>query len=133
MIVAVADTHAVIWYLHADERLSPAAKQAVEDAAATGDQIGVSAITLVEMVYLIEKGRIAAESLSRLAAALRDVASVLVELPLDLETARMMARVDAVKVPDLPDRIIAASALLLGVPVISRDEKIHHSGLQVIW
>jgi hypothetical protein len=33
MVVAVADTHAVIWYLANDSRLSAKAKQAFEDAA----------------------------------------------------------------------------------------------------
>jgi PIN domain nuclease of toxin-antitoxin system len=36
---AVADTHSVIWYLHADRRLSRAARAAFEEAAAAGDQV----------------------------------------------------------------------------------------------
>lgn len=85
------------------------------------------------MVYLIEKGKIAAESLTRLAGALLDPESVLVEMPLGVEIARTMARVDVLKVPDLPDRVVAASALFLGVPVISRDARIQQSGMRVIW
>ena len=33
MVVAIADTHAVIWYLADDPRLSTQAKQAFADAA----------------------------------------------------------------------------------------------------
>ena len=55
MISAVADTHAVIWYLFADKRLSSHAKTIIENASKAGNQIGVSAITLIEMVYLVEK------------------------------------------------------------------------------
>jgi len=36
-------------------------------------------------------------------------------------------------VPDLPDRIIAATALHLNVPVISRDSKIQAANLQTVW
>ena len=52
MLVGVADTHAVIWYLHADPRLSSTAKDFIEATATNGDQIGLSSITLIEMVYL---------------------------------------------------------------------------------
>jgi PIN domain nuclease of toxin-antitoxin system len=33
----------------------------------------------------------------------------------------------------MPDRIIAATALSLGVPVISRDGKIRTSAVETIW
>ena len=36
-------------------------------------------------------------------------------------------------VPDMPDRIIAATALHLGVPLISRDGKIKASAVPTIW
>ncbi len=133
MLVGVADTHALIWYLHADTRLSPAARALFETAATTGDQIGLSSITLIEMVYLIEKGRIASESFSRLAAALEAPGSLLVELVPDLRIARTLARVDPASVPDMPDRIIAATALAAQVPLISRDGRIRLSGLPTVW
>ena len=37
------------------------------------------------------------------------------------------------KIPNLPDRIIAATALYAKVPVISRDRKIKLSSIQTIW
>ena len=58
MIVAVADTHAAVWYLFKNPKLSTGARQAIEEAFHAGDQIGVSSISLAEMVYLSEKGRI---------------------------------------------------------------------------
>ena len=60
MIVAVADTHAAIWYLFSDPRLGKAASAFIDDTIAKGNHIGVSAITLAEMVYLVEKARIPA-------------------------------------------------------------------------
>ena len=133
MLVAVADTHAAIWYLSADPRLSVAAKDAIEAAASHGDQIGLSSITLIEMVYLIEKGRIAAESFSRLAAVLEDPGGLLVEIVPDVRVARTLSLVDSGAVPDMPDRIIAATALHAHVPLITRDGKIRLSGLETIW
>ncbi|WP_336389855.1 PIN domain-containing protein [Scytonema hofmannii] len=42
-------------------------------------------------------------------------------------------QVERAQVPDLPDRIIAATALYLGVPIISRDNKIQLSSINTIW
>jgi predicted nucleic acid-binding protein len=37
------------------------------------------------------------------------------------------------QIPDLPDRIIAATGLYLNVPVISRDRRIQSSTIDTIW
>jgi PIN domain nuclease of toxin-antitoxin system len=47
MLVAIADTHAVLWYLSADPRLSITAKNIFLTTVQQGDSIGISAITLV--------------------------------------------------------------------------------------
>jgi len=133
MLRAVADTHTIIWYIYDDARLSPTARTWIESAAAAGEQIAISTITLVEMVYLVEKGRIDAAALTRLAAELDAADAVLVEVPLDRRVAQAMHRVARTKVPDMPDRIIATTALHLDVPIISRDRRIQASGLTTIW
>lgn len=133
MVRAVADTHAVVWYLYDDARLSPTARTWIEDAAAAGEQTALSSITLAEMVYLIEKGRIDAAALTRLMAELDAADAVLIEVPFDRHVAQAMGRVARAQVPDLPDRIIAATALHLGIPIISRDRKIQASGLTTVW
>ena len=133
MIVAVVDTHAVIWYLSADKRLSMTAKNFLDNANRNGDQISISAITLIEMVYLIEKGRIPALRFSQLVVELNDVSSMFTETPVDLRIARALSRIQVSQIPDMPDRIIAATGLALNVPIVSRDAKIQQSGLRTIW
>ena len=64
MVVAVADTHATLWYLFSDPRLGRAASAFIDAAVADGNHIGVSAIGVAEMVCLIEKGRIPATALA---------------------------------------------------------------------
>lgn len=76
MLRAVADTHTIIWYLYDDARLSSTARTWIEDAAAADEQIVISTITLAEMVYLIEKGRIDATALTRLMTNLDAVDAV---------------------------------------------------------
>jgi PIN domain nuclease of toxin-antitoxin system len=133
MLRAVADTHTIIWYLYNDARLSSTARTRIEDAAAAGDQIAISTITLAEMIYLIEKERIDATALTRLLSNLEAADAVLVEIPFDRHVAQAMGRVVRAEVPDLPDRIIAATALHLDVPIISRDRKIQASSLKTVW
>jgi predicted nucleic acid-binding protein len=49
------------------------------------------------------------------------------------EVVEAMRRIPRGAVPDMPDRIIAATAVSLGIPVISRDGQIRASYLQTIW
>jgi PIN domain nuclease of toxin-antitoxin system len=133
MLRAVADTHTVIWYLYDDPRLSERARTLIEEAAGTGGQIGVAAITLAEIVYLSEKGRIHREALARVLAALDDPRAVLRDLPLDRAVVAVMQSIDRSEVPDLPDRIIAATARLYQVSLISRDRQIGLSTVETVW
>lgn len=133
MIVGIADTHTIVWYLMDNNRLSPSANQFLETSAQDGNQIGISSITLVEIVYLIEKGRIAAESLTSLASRFSEQSAIFVEIPLDLQITRTLSRIPSGQIPDMPDHIIAATALHLNVPLVSRDSKIRLSAIQTIW
>lgn len=81
MIRAVADTHAMIWYLFEDERLSRVAKEFMDDAAESGEQIGISAISMIEIVYLVEKAKINPETFERLRQSIEAGNAALVEIP----------------------------------------------------
>jgi predicted nucleic acid-binding protein len=50
-----------------------------------------------------------------------------------MDVALSVGRVVHDEVPDMPDRIIAGTALYFGVPVISRDRKIKASSVETIW
>jgi PIN domain nuclease of toxin-antitoxin system len=132
-IRAVADTHAVIWYLFDDRRLSSPARAVFEEAAADGDAVVVTTLTIVEIVYLVERGRIPPSARQRLLDEIISGWVVLLVYPLDREIALTVPQVDRSVVPDLPDRIIAATALHLGVPLLTRDERVRMSGVPTIW
>ena len=132
-IHAVADTHALLWYLYDDSKLSATAANLMDSIIAAGDQVAISSIVLAEVLYLTEKGRIHAAALDHIFAVLRQTHPALVEIPLDQMVVKTMRRIDRLQVPDLPDRIVAATALHLGVPIISRDRKIKAAVLNTIW
>ncbi|MEO1644912.1 MAG: PIN domain-containing protein, partial [Chloroflexota bacterium] len=109
------------------------AKAMFTEVARKGDEIAISAITLVEIVYLAERNRIPSGYFSQLMTDLDSNDSVLVEVPLSPSIVRTLTKIDWSQVPDMPDRIITATALHLNVPVISRDHKIQASNVATIW
>jgi len=44
-----------------------------------------------------------------------------------------LPQIERKDVPEMPDRIIAATAVAYGVPLITRDHLIQLAGLQTIW
>jgi PIN domain nuclease of toxin-antitoxin system len=68
----VADTHAALWYVFNDQRLSPAASRFIDAAVEKRQKVAVSAISLVELIYLIEKRRLPPSIYTDLRGALSD-------------------------------------------------------------
>jgi PIN domain nuclease of toxin-antitoxin system len=133
MANVVADTHSIVWCLMDDPRLSKAAGFELESAQNAGDLIFAASITLVELTYLAEKGPVALEALILLRVSLTDPSFGFPLAPLDLAVADAIARIPRDQIPDLPDRVIAATALARNLPLINCDEKIRGSDVPTIW
>ena len=132
MGVAV-DTHSAVWYLLASNSLSGEALRALEAATQAGDPVYLPSISVVEVIYLVEKGRLPQLALERLNDALADSESAFVLAPLDLTVAHSVRRVPRDTIPDMPDRIIVATALQLSLPLITCDRRIQSLGVKTIW
>ena len=50
---------------------------------------------------------------------------------MDISTS--LRQIPRAAVPDMPDRIIAATALALELPLVTRDGKIRASNVETIW
>ena len=98
-------------------------------ATGSGDsgKIAISAISVVEIVYLVEKKRLSEIALEVIRKALNNPNHVFGESYLTVEVADAMRNVPRHEVPDMPDRIAAATALFLNVPLLSRDGRIRAS------
>ncbi len=129
----VVDTHALIWYLTASPRLSRTALTGMEDTIAAGDPVYVPAICLVEITYLIEKGRLPPVTAVRIAERLSQPESGLVVAPLDRDVADQVGKISREQIPDMPDRIIAATASLLGLPLVTKDGRIRSGAIATLW
>jgi PIN domain nuclease of toxin-antitoxin system len=96
-------------------------------------KIVLSPISLAEVVYLVEKKRLPASAFGDLKGALSNPNHVLEEAPFTAEVVEAMRKIARDDVPDMPDRIVSATAVFLGVPLISRDGRIRSSNVPTIW
>ncbi|MBW3539911.1 MAG: PIN domain-containing protein [Planctomycetes bacterium] len=126
----VVDTHALVWFLEGNPRLSQAAEQAMRDTSA---RLVIPTIALAEMTFLYAKLRIAT-SLSTVWNTIAGVSNWVLH-PLDEPVVRRLPTS-----LNIHDAIIVATALVhrdvLGesTALISKDTDITASGLiQVIW
>ena len=130
---AVLDTHAAIWYLLDTKSLAETVFSLIDGAAASGEPAYISAVSLVEVVYLVERGRIAGDAFERFVRVLSQDNPAFKVFPLDYNVASALRSVPRDVVPDMPDRIIAATAVHLGLPLVTRDRRLQAAGIQTIW
>ena len=134
MKVCVADTHSLIWHLQNNPRLSRQGRLLFSQADAGEASIVVPTIVLVEMTYLAEKKRIANELVKAALNLLREPSENYRLASLNLAVVEALKQVSRSLVPDMPDRIIAATALSLGLPLLTRDRALAAvEDLEVIW
>jgi PIN domain nuclease of toxin-antitoxin system len=126
----VFDTHAVVWYLTAPDKLGRGARRACSDIEA-GRAIGmVPVVSLIEITLLRERGRTRL-NLSAIEDVLADVPAMRF-LPLDRDQAKEIETLSSL--PDVFDRMIVAAARSLGAALLSCDGTIGDSGLvRTVW
>ena len=109
-------------------------KHILDEADAGLHRIYVPSIILVEMIYLAEKSRINTNLVSWLMALAGTPDGSYAIAALDSGTAEALISIPRAIVPDMLDRIIAATALQLDLPLISKDEMISKlKTISVIW
>lgn len=133
MATVLLDTHSIIWYLSDASNLSSDAESAIDEAAESG-AILVSAITVVELVYLVEKGRVPSDVLVLLLDVIDDTTMPYTVADLTIDVAKTLQKISRSDIPDMPDRIIAATGLALGLPIVTKDSAITKcADLTTIW
>lgn len=96
----------------------------MSSAVLNGSSIFIPSITVVELIYLTEKGKIAKPVLDRLISALSNSEYAFDLMPLNFEIAQVVQQVPRYAVPDLPDRVITATAMYLNLVLVTKDQKI---------
>ncbi|NJL27810.1 MAG: type II toxin-antitoxin system VapC family toxin [Thermoanaerobaculia bacterium] len=130
----VCDTHTLIWHLQDSASLSAKARSILDDVEAGRATAIIPSIVLVEIVYLAEKNRIDPSLVEMALSCFHGDGENYQIAALDLAVAEGLRRIPRSVVPDMPDRIIAATALAMAVPLLSTDSNISTLGnIQVVW
>jgi len=125
------DTHIVIWLALEPDKLSKRAKEAIRAARLEGG-LAIAAITLMELAWLAEKGRV--ETTLSVESFVRQCASRMTALPITPEIAARAVNFTESYPKDPQDRLIGATALVEGIRLVTHDKLIKKSGVvPVIW
>lgn len=126
------DTHAAVWLATKPQRLSRAATTAIRKAGTQG--LAIASVTLMELAQLLAKGEIKPRGTPlawlrdfvwRSGVAVRDVT---------VEIAAAAAHFPPSLPADPFDRLIAATALVERMPLVTPDSRIQDSGIvRTIW
>jgi PIN domain nuclease of toxin-antitoxin system len=128
--MVLLDTHAVLWYYDNPSRLSKKSLNAIK----TSSVLAISTISAWEVSMLVQKGRLS------LKYDVNQWVSYVSETPL-IQWIDISSTI-AVKSSTLPgrfhqdpaDRFIVATALLYGIPIITRDKSIqNYIHVETIW
>jgi PIN domain nuclease of toxin-antitoxin system len=127
------DTHALLWWQAGGERLSAAARTAIDGATTCF----ISPVSCWEVAMLVTKNRVGLD---------RPVGQWIHDLlagpQVDLAELTAAAAVEAGTYRDMhgdpADRLLYATARALGVPMVTEDSAIHdfaaaHRGVPVVW
>lgn len=125
----VTDTHCLIWHLTKDRRLYKAARSIFQGAENGRDQVVVPSIVLVEATFLAQRHRLSDAIVAQLLNLSENDHQTFYVYPLDLPVVHTLSEFGPAVVPELPDRVIAATARALNLPLMTVDPEIIQSGL----
>lgn len=127
------DTHVVLWHASSPAKLSAAARRLVERERAAGG-LALASATLMELAMLLARGRVRVTGTPE--SWLRDLVAGggLHVREITVEIATMAAHLGSHFPSDPFDRLIAATAAVEGLTLVTADERIRSSGVvPTVW
>lgn len=129
----VLDTHVWVWWVSESTPLSLQAREVIEEGMARR-ALYLSSISAWEVAFLVARGRLALTMEAEDWVARCEALTFVHFVPVD---NRVALRANTLPEPlhkDPADRMIIATALSLGFPVVTRDEKLRdYPHVETIW
>ncbi len=126
------DTHAWLWWLSDPGRLSAPALETIE-ASVEEDAVHISAISAWELALLVRRGRLELDRSVHAFVRATEALPFVHLVPIDARIALDSVGLDLPH-QDPADRFIAATARLLGCPLVTRDRRLRESdAVRTVW
>lgn len=119
------DTHTVLWAIEDSPLLSPRAREVIEEPT---NQIVVSAVSAIEIAIKKSIGKLRAPAGFERAL----VETGFIPLPVDFDSAAALETLPWHH-NDPFDRLLVATAMAHGMPIVTRAPQIARYQVQVIW
>jgi PIN domain nuclease of toxin-antitoxin system len=129
----VLDTHVLVWWVSGTGRISPRAARAIRAALRSGPVVA-STISILEIATAVRRGRLVlSSSVDQWLDDLRALPEIGFQ-PLSFEIARKAGALGEAVPGDPADRIIVATATVLGAKLVTADERLSKgTAIQTIW
>lgn len=130
----VLDTHAWVWWVSSPERVPKKARRTVDEAVRAGGPVLISTISAWEVAMLVARGRLVLTLEVEGWIANTEALPFVQFVPVDNRIA-----LRAVSLPEFPhrdpaDRMIVATAVGFGVPLVTGDTRLHqYRPVDTIW
>lgn len=123
------DSHALVWYLRGDKRLSRKARAIADDPES---QVFISAVCAWEIAAKVNRGRW--PEAAQIADSLQEItmAQAFTALPITIVHARVAGFL-SVRHRDPFDRMLAAQSQIESMPLVTADPAFRAFGTSVIW
>jgi PIN domain nuclease of toxin-antitoxin system len=130
--VYLLDTHVVVWLAGDPSRISTRASATIHEARAANERLLIAGITLFEIAMLIRRDRIGPKL--ALDGFLEEIELRFVVLPINRQIASLSVQLPPEYPNDPMDRLIGATAVVHGLPLITADERLRKSKVvETIW
>jgi PIN domain nuclease of toxin-antitoxin system len=130
--LAVVDTHALVWWAKEEHRRLGRRARRMFERVESG-----SAALFVPTLVLDEVGELARRGIIMLAGGLEGWTRALFSsarfFPAELSVDVVLQAESLRGIPEPHDRLIAATALYLGYPLVTKDKRIAEAGVNVMW